>query len=84
MASQTRLNKSIGRSYGFDLKKMLISCTFVNAECNSTNFTWTYSHVYGNCYTFNGGADENKKSTEIKQVRDSGMSNGLNMELYIG
>ena len=84
LASLTRENSSVGRSYGFDLQKMLISCSFVNTECNSTNFVWAYSHVYGNCFTFNGGVDENNNPAEIQQVRDSGMHNGLKMELYIG
>ena len=84
LASQTRENSSIGRSYGFDLKQMLMSCSFINSECNSTNFTWTYSHVYGNCFTFNGGVDQNNKAVAVKEVAHSGTVYGLNLELYVG
>ena len=82
LASETRKNSSVGRSYGFDLPKMLMSCTFVSEECGPENFTWMYSHTYGNCYTFN--ANQGVNLTGIRQVRDSGMHNGLKIEVYIG
>ena len=84
MASNTTQNASVGRYYGFDLRNMLISCAFVNSECNSVNFTWIYSHNYGNCYTFNSGFDNESRAINVQEVRDSGMNNGLNLELFIG
>lgn len=66
---------------GLTLEEMLISCTFINDTCNLADFTYSFSVLYGNCYTFNGRSNGTQ---EIKSVKSIGAYNGLVMELYAG
>lgn len=38
---------------GFDFSFMVLSCSFNGIDCQRSDFFWTWSYQYGNCYTFN-------------------------------
>jgi hypothetical protein len=78
------LTNSERKSIGFELKVMLISCSFNYEPCNANDFTYYYDSNYGNCYTFNKGVDDNGTKNEIKTVSLAGMLYGLILELYLG
>ena len=59
---------------GFTMKTMLISCFFNGRKCNASDFKWSFSFEYGNCYTFN----------QFEKTRITGPSSGLSLELYVG
>jgi hypothetical protein len=66
---------------GFQLNnKTLISCSFNKAICDSNNFTSYFNYDYGNCYTFNGGADNN----DILKTSLAGSKYGLTLEILTG
>jgi hypothetical protein len=46
---------NIGVHSGFDLKQMLISCTFNGKSCDREDFYYYYNYDFGSCYRFNGG-----------------------------
>lgn len=67
---------------GFQLSDMLLACTYNNIDCSS-NFTYSLSSVFGNCYTFNWKASMSKVLT----LNDLGSGviffEGLSMTFYI-
>ncbi|CAF0707240.1 unnamed protein product [Brachionus calyciflorus] len=63
---------------GFDIDKMLLNCNFNFKECNSSNFKFFLSSIFGFCYQFN--ADK----TNIRKVSSPGKQAGLSLELFIG
>jgi hypothetical protein len=56
---------------------MLLSCDFGVESCNSSDFTYFYSNLYGNCYTWN-------KATPALQTTLAERDGGLTLELYLG
>lgn len=40
-------------SLGFSYDSMVISCYFNSKKCTRSDFVWSWSYQYGNCYTFN-------------------------------
>lgn len=73
------MNQQQLQQIGFKLDEMLISCTFNQIRCNSSNFSWLYSYEYGNCYTFNLGDN----GMNLLEVHKGGIHNGLQLELYV-
>lgn len=49
------LSDSQRRSFGYELKDMLLSCTYNLNRCTADDFDWFYDVFYGNCYKFNSG-----------------------------
>ena len=66
-----------------DIYLTLLECTFNNEPCFSTDFTWSFDHSYGNCFTFNTGFDSNGSSTELKKSSITGSKFGLRLILYV-
>lgn len=69
---------------GFSLTKMLISCQYDRKPCNIINFYSQEKSYFGKCYTFNFGKDSEENSIPIEKVKQPGMLNGLQMELFVG
>jgi hypothetical protein len=75
------LNDTQRRYYGYQLDRdMLVSCSFNGKTCTEANFTWSWSNIYGNCYTFNQG-NEKRESLQTSATSDS---YGLILELVVG
>ena len=64
------------KQLGHDLKDILIECWFNDKPCNSTDFTWSFHNIYGNCYKFNTGFD-------VKSSTLAGPDHGLSLTLYV-
>ena len=80
VASQ-RLNDSLRMYYGYQLgRDMLVSCSFNGKTCTEADFTWSWSNIYGNCYTFNKG----NETTELIKTSSISDSYGLYLELTVG
>ena len=69
-----RMNAAQKQSLGFSLNKTLQSCYFNRQLCDSKDFVWFYSYLWGNCFQFGRGGS--------KEVLISGRRYGL--ELFIG
>jgi hypothetical protein len=67
---------------GFQLSDMLLACSYNNIDCSS-NFTYSISSVFGNCYTFNWKAIMDK----VLRLNDFGSGviffEGLSMTFYM-
>jgi hypothetical protein len=75
------LNDSQRRYYGYQLDRdMLVSCSFNGVTCTEANFTWSWSNINGNCYTFNKGNEK----TELLKTSATSDSYGLILELVVG
>lgn len=46
------------RSLGYDMKDMLLSCTYDMKNCTANDFDWYFDTIYGNCWKFNSGIFE--------------------------
>jgi hypothetical protein len=69
------------KSTGFQLnKETLISCNFNKAICDSSYFTSYFNYDYGNCYTFNGGDNNN----DVLNTTLIGSKYGLTLEILTG
>lgn len=69
---------------GLTLDDMLISCDFLDASCNLSDFVYSFNSFYGNCYSFNNGYYPDGTSREIAQVTKTGSLDGFYLELYVG
>ncbi|CAF0745052.1 unnamed protein product [Brachionus calyciflorus] len=67
--------KNIG---GFEIEKMLLSCSFNFKQCHASDFKLLNSSTFGFCYQFNAN------STHIQKVSSPGKKAGLSLELFIG
>lgn len=54
-AYSNNLTDSDRKLFGYELKDMLLSCTFSLLPCSVNDFEWYYDMFYGNCYRFNSG-----------------------------
>ena len=70
------LNKT---KYSFNLEDdMLFSCLYNLQTCNPHNFTYFWSHVFGNCYTFSDGI-----KLQPLQATGTGSFLGLILEILV-
>ncbi|XP_033634671.1 amiloride-sensitive sodium channel subunit gamma-like isoform X1 [Asterias rubens] len=65
-------------NFGHQIDDMVLSCTFKGYPCTPSNFTYFHNYLYGNCYTFNSGIENN-----ISKSSKSGPLYGLTLELNI-
>jgi hypothetical protein len=77
-------NVSWIRTFGYELKDMMLSCYFGSEPCNDTEFEYFFDINYGNCYKYNSGLNSSNKSTSILSVISSGDTTGLQLGLYVG
>jgi amiloride-sensitive sodium channel subunit alpha len=81
----TNLTETTRKDMGYEMKDMLISCLFNYDSCSVNDFTYFYDPIYGNCYTFNKGVDDNGTLNEIRKVSTSnGAYSGLILEIFVG
>ena len=83
MADNSLTNEQL-QSFGWTLETMLISCFFDGFPCDATNFTWSYSYDYGNCYTFNYELNDSGNTKAPIRTANSGPATGLSLELFVG
>ena len=62
---------------GHSLDDILIDCQFNGEACNASDFEWKFDKFFGNCYVFNSGLNEVKKSYI------AGSLFGLNVQFYV-
>jgi hypothetical protein len=62
----------------------IIRCTYQNAPCNSSDFTYIFHPYYLSCYQFNSGYDSNGNTVELSHANVDGTDNSLYLELYAG
>ena len=65
-------------SLGFYIEDMLVSCSYSDSNCSTSDFSFFQSYDYGNCYTFNGN------SSSIKTTSSAGPGNSFEIELFSG
>ena len=68
----------------FNLEGFVISCSFKNKPCNSSQLRYTFFPWYLNCIQFNSGYDDHGNSVPISEVSFGGEKNALTLELYVG
>lgn len=51
--------------------------------CDKSNFSYTYSNIYGNCYSFNSGRNMKGEATPILSSTNPGRVNGLMLDILI-
>ena len=78
-------NETVRKQLGRKLDYILITCYFNAFECNlSQDFEYYYDFLYGNCFRYNSGRNMNGETTSPKQISNTGISNGFQIELFIG
>ena len=53
LSNSLTMSRTALKSLGFDFKEMVMSCSFNGIFCEESDFSYSYSYQYGNCYTFN-------------------------------
>ena len=70
----------------FSMNQSLIGCNF-NAKsdiCTSNDFNWKYDYIYGNCFLFNAGLDQNGQfNARFLDSIIPGKTNGLQITMYL-
>jgi hypothetical protein len=66
-----------------DLNDIILECKFNNNHCVTSDFTWSYDEVYGNCYTFNSGFNSTGSRVVLKESNMAGPYFGLHLTLYV-
>lgn len=82
--SDKNLTDESAAKLGFSMETMLVSCFFNGAQCYASNFTWSRSFEYGNCYTFNAAFNSNGTKQDSLKTSKSGPGNGFVLELFTG
>ncbi|KAH9491445.1 hypothetical protein Btru_032202, partial [Bulinus truncatus] len=87
------LEPELRKSYGHQIKDMLLRCSFAGQECHHENFTHVFSSIFGNCYTLQYSKFMSRKSgpeggLELFLFLESdeyidGMSNGKGIQVVI-
>ena len=72
------------RSFGFEINYMLLTCFYNDKPCTSNDFIWRYNFVYGNCFTFNSGYDNDGKKIPILKMTEPGSDRSFKLELFLG
>jgi hypothetical protein len=62
----------------------VISCSFGINDCYESDFEWSYSRLFGNCYLFNGGRLINSSNNTLRTSSKTGKINGLSIALFVG
>ena len=65
-------------TYGFYIENMLISCSYNNVQCSTSDFSLFFSSTYGNCYQYN------INSSSKKTIGAAGPGYSLEIELFSG
>lgn len=84
MAADINLTKTDLYNFGYWFNDTLLSCYFNNVKCDESDFVWFYDFVYGNCYTFNSGYDQNGKPVAIKKISEEGSDHSFKLEIFLG
>jgi hypothetical protein len=76
------LSKEEKKKLSMEFGKIMISCSFGNAECLPESFIWEYiDDLPANCFTFNSGLDSNKSKIPFLTSTKSGLLHGFRLEL---
>ena len=78
-ATNPDFNSTYRQQLGFNLDDMLISCSYGANICTANDFILLQNYDYGNCYTFNSGAN-----SKVKTISSAGAMYGLQIELFSG
>jgi hypothetical protein len=77
-------NITFRKSLSSNLEEMMLSCYFLSNPCDLNDFEYFFSINYGNCYRFNSGYDSLNRKTSIRNIITSGVTNSLQIELFLG
>jgi hypothetical protein len=81
-----KLTDSQRQLLSFSMNQSLIGCNF-NAKsdyCTSNDFNWKYDDIYGNCFLFNAGLDQNGRfNGKFLESLIPGKPNGLQITMYL-
>ncbi|XP_077863988.1 uncharacterized protein LOC144349047 [Saccoglossus kowalevskii] len=72
------LNQGEIRELGHQGEDLILQCTYDQRECGISDFHQFQDDVYGNCYTFNHGLDQNA----LKTASNTGSEFGLKLTLF--
>jgi hypothetical protein len=76
-------NESYQKMLGSSLNETIISCVFDWHDCSlMDDFSYNYDYEYGNCFRYNGGKNMKNEPVPFKSTTTSGLSNGLQLELF--
>jgi uncharacterized membrane protein YjfL (UPF0719 family) len=78
---RNQLNDQQLKELNFNLKDLLLDCLIAGDQCNDTDFVWNYEPVYGMCYTFNSGRDQQGNSKPLRIVNATGPPSGLFLQI---
>ena len=78
------LNDSSKISLGNSINDIIMSCVFDWTDCSlNDDFSYFFDLEYGNCFIFNPGKNINNQKASFKTLTNSGLTNGLQLELLI-
>ena len=61
---------------------MLLECVWKERQCYPENFTRFHHPLYGNCFSFNAGFDDARKTRAMETTSMPGPRDGLTVQLY--
>ena len=69
-----------------DINDLIIYCTMgYGTKCDLSNDFQAYYDVnYGNCFRFNSGINNNGENVPFKYIKQSGILNAFELELFVG
>lgn len=84
VVNDKNLTNAQKRSFGFEMDYMLLTCFYNDKPCTSKDFVWHYDFLYGNCFTFNSGYDQNGGKIPILKMSEPGSDRSFKLELFLG
>jgi hypothetical protein len=78
------LNRTIRKNLGNMIDDIILSCVFDWKDCILyDDFLHLFDIEYGNCFRFNCGYNYKNERVPFKTLTSSGLTNGLQLELFI-
>ncbi|XP_022797294.1 amiloride-sensitive sodium channel subunit alpha-like [Stylophora pistillata] len=78
-------NDSETYSMGHQFEDLVFECSFRGYDCRNYSRYWRHfwDHRYGNCFTFNGGTDDDGEGQKVMISHITGPAGGLKLNLFI-
>ncbi|XP_078380361.1 epithelial sodium channel subunit alpha-like [Oculina patagonica] len=78
-------NDSTVVDMGHQFEDLVFECSFRGYDCRNYSKYWRHlwDYRYGNCFTFNGGTDDNGKKQKGLSSHITGPTGGLKLNLFI-
>jgi hypothetical protein len=83
LAQVANYDDSDKKKLSHSIEDILLTCKFNYANCNASDFSWTWDDYHGNCYMFNSGVNSKGENIDLKVLNMAGSDFGWVVDVYV-